>query len=595
MRTWIAIVMLAGLFGVLGCEASDPDDSLFTTTPSEVGTPEGKKLLEGLSDDEVDAALLGAAYWIQEYRGLGMDKLVAELKTDLAAKGVDTTALATVNESILGKSLPSDLKTTTPKSEGLGSRTFALSHDYAKYFGCPILANGQSPATTCASLVKTVVDKVKAELGKNQAVVEAEVKKVYASLSTEAQQFIAAWANAAQVYGAEVAAVYAEHELRAASKCDATQDGMEISYLLGVQQGHAIVLELRAWAMQQVSACVLNVDEVAKQVQNLALAKVDAYMKAHAVCQDADISSMNDVFNKAEVKRKEGIKSGIEQQTSILRSELFNYRLTLPCGDGACFTGPDGLKRKPENECKLLGSLGGWWVKSDAYTVCCRQRIATKMVACVGTTKEGKAIWCKEDTGRSCLWCQSQSVPVGSPIVLDLDDDGLRMAKGRVTFDLLADGHAQGLSWVGPREALLALDLDGNGRVDTGAELFGSSTGCGTDRCFDGVMALAQYDSPARGGNDDGIIDARDRVFSRLRLWTDRNSDGASQADELAPLKARGVLALHLDAAYQTQRRPGSAITASLQVLTTQGFRNAYDLWFDMTLGRDNLRALFPR
>ena len=598
MRRVISVLSTVSLVAVIGCGIHPDGDSMYTTDPSLTTTPEGKQLLVNLAEQEVDSAMVGAAAMITLLRGQSIDHTVAELRKSLSARGIDPSVLKNVDEAILGQDLPSDLDQASSKttSDGYGSKTFALTKDYSKHFDCPVMANGKGANVTCDSLVKDVVNKVKQEIANNNTNVEQQVKKIFGDLSNEAQQFIAAWAQAAKEHGSEVAAVYAEHELRATAKCDKTSDGMQISYILGVQQGHQIVLEMRAWAKKQVEACVVNVDEIIKQVRFKSLAKIEAYMKQNVVCEDADISQLNDVFKKAEVKRKGGIKVGIKQQVEVLRSELLSYRQEVPCGDGSCWGGHEFLTRKPENECKLLGysSLPGWWIKTDTYEVCCRQRRATKKVACVGQTKEGKRIWCKEDNSKDCLYCQTKSVPVGSPIAIDLDGDGLRTAGHQVTFDLLADGAPQKTAWIGKGEALLALDLDGNGRVDGGAELFGNVTDCGSDRCYDGVEALRQWDRADRGGNGDGMIDSRDRIYTRLKLWIDANTDGVTQAGELSSLSARGVRAISLAAVYETKRRTDSSITSRLQVLTDKGVLNAYDVWFAMELKTANLKALLP-
>ncbi len=598
MSRVISILSTVSLVAVLGCGVHPGDESVYTTDPSLTTTPAGEQLLVSLGDQEVASAMVGAASMIHLLRARSVDHTVAELRKSLAARGVDVSALKNIDEAILGKDLPSDLGkgSSGTTSDGFGTKTFALTKDYSKHFKCPVMANGKGANVTCDSLVAGVVKAVKQEIANNNKNVEQQVKKVFGDLSNEAQAFITAWAQAAKEHGSEVAAIYAEHELRAAAKCDRTADGMQISYILGVQQGHSIVLQMRAWAKKQVEACIVNIDEIVKQVRVTSMAKIEAYMKQNVVCEDADISQLNDVYKKAEVKRKEGIKVGIKQQVEVLRSELLSYSQKVPCG-GSCWGDKTFLTRKPENECHLLGysSLPGWWIKTDTYEVCCRQRRATKKVACVGKTKEGKRIWCKEDNSKDCLFCQTDPVPVGSPIAIDLDGDGLRTTERKVTFDLLADGTPQKVAWIGKGEALLVLDHDGDGRVNGGAELFGNATDCGGDKCYDGVVALKQWDASDRGGNADGMIDSRDGVYARLKLWVDKNSDGVSQACELSSLPARGVRAISLKAVYETERLGDSSITSRLSVLTDRGVRNAHDVWFAMELRPANLKALLPR
>jgi hypothetical protein len=136
----------------------------------------------------------------------------------------------------------------------------------------------------------------------------------------------------------------------------------------------------------------------------------------------------------------------------------------------------------------------------------------------------------------------------GSPLVLDLQGDGIRLTSAveGVRFDLLGASAYQ-TAWVaGADDALLALDRDGNGRIDGGVELFGEAT------ALDGFQALAALDDPAQGGNGNGLVEGDDLMFGQLRLWLDANRDGVSQPGELRPLDAEGITAL-----LTTSRRSG--------------------------------------
>jgi hypothetical protein len=116
---------------------------------------------------------------------------------------------------------------------------------------------------------------------------------------------------------------------------------------------------------------------------------------------------------------------------------------------------------------------------------------------------------------------------------------------------LLADGRQLQVSWTAPgvNNAWLMLDRNGNGRVDNGAELFGNVTpqpAPPAGLVKNGFNALAVYDQPANGGNGDGWIDENDAVYSKLRVWLDKNHDGISDPSEIFTFKQVGIKAISL-------------------------------------------------
>lgn len=122
------------------------------------------------------------------------------------------------------------------------------------------------------------------------------------------------------------------------------------------------------------------------------------------------------------------------------------------------------------------------------------------------------------------------------PLVLDLAGNGFSTSglQRTVTFDLDADGRREQISVPTGDDALLALDRNGNGRIDDGRELFGDQHGA-----RNGFAELSKFDD-----NQDGRIDAQDAVFERLSLLR-FDAAGRQHSQSLAQA---GVSAIRLDA-----------------------------------------------
>jgi hypothetical protein len=143
-----------------------------------------------------------------------------------------------------------------------------------------------------------------------------------------------------------------------------------------------------------------------------------------------------------------------------------------------------------------------------------------------------------------------------SPLVLDFSGAETLVTQSIFAspvkgFDFAADGtHAQA-GWLASNTAgFLALDLNSNGLIDNGRELFGDSTLLQSTNktAANGYLALEQY---APRANE---INRVTPIFSKLLVWFDRNGDAISQAEEIVSLATTGVTSLQLNYNESIQR-----------------------------------------
>lgn len=120
------------------------------------------------------------------------------------------------------------------------------------------------------------------------------------------------------------------------------------------------------------------------------------------------------------------------------------------------------------------------------------------------------------------------------PIALNLAGGPVALGSDRTAFDINSDGKAEQVAMPAAGTYFLALDANGNGKVDNGGELFGPSSG-------NGFSELKALDTDQNGGIDEG-----DAAYATLKVWS-------GPSGGLMSLSESGVGALYVGQTASTQ------------------------------------------
>ena len=169
-----------------------------------------------------------------------------------------------------------------------------------------------------------------------------------------------------------------------------------------------------------------------------------------------------------------------------------------------------------------------------------------------------------------------------SPLVIDLDGDGIvetNKENSSVYFDHDNNGLAESTGWVNSDDGLLVRDLNGNGQIDNGTELFGNNTVLSNgEKAANGFEALKDLDS-----NNDGVFNSSDTAWNEVKVWKDSNSNGIVDDGELLTLEQANIAGVNLsydsvnfsDNNNNGHKQQGTFIKSD----GTSGV--VHDVWFD--------------
>ena len=153
-------------------------------------------------------------------------------------------------------------------------------------------------------------------------------------------------------------------------------------------------------------------------------------------------------------------------------------------------------------------------------------------------TADGREISFNIDVSMSRRFVQETRMDLGitfvktcDPLVINLNDNIASVSDTKIRFDIDGDGELDTVNRLSAGSGYLALDKNGDGKINDGNELFGSKSG-------DGFADLAKYDL-----DRNGWIDEADEIWDKLKIWvTDENGH-----EQLYSLSEAGIGALCLN------------------------------------------------
>jgi hypothetical protein len=214
------------------------------------------------------------------------------------------------------------------------------------------------------------------------------------------------------------------------------------------------------------------------------------------------------------------------------------------------------------------------------------QALTTAQISGLDTTTLGNLSMTQADaltsTQIQAMSIAQIEVLTTSPLVLDLNGDGVHTVgkSAGVAFDLDGSGHVHNVGWVSASDGFLALDRNHDGKINSGAELFGTAF-----RKEDGNTARDGFDAlQSLDSNSDGVIDSQDGAYNELSVWVDGNQNGATDPGELQSLDSLGIVRLDVDAHSTSIVENGNWIGLESNFTTADGTAHALaDVWLAMS------------
>lgn len=185
-------------------------------------------------------------------------------------------------------------------------------------------------------------------------------------------------------------------------------------------------------------------------------------------------------------------------------------------------------KPKDEEPPEGEGERVGWGMSYDYQEVHIEAEQTSFQAHGVVHTADGRQIDFTAELEMSRYYESRESLSLRAgdalkdPLVLNFNGSAAQLTEERMAFDIDGDGNKDQIALLAPNSAYLALDRNGDGRINDGTELFGPRTG-------NGFNELEKLD-------DDGNrwIDENDAAWEKLQLWQPSAGEGLGSLRSLA-------------------------------------------------------------
>lgn len=264
-------------------------------------------------------------------------------------------------------------------------------------------------------------------------------------------------------------------------------------------------------------------------------------------------SSMTNLMDRFEQMRVRSTVTDKQEQDSISRIKLqcINYLIQILFGNGKKIKTEELSSSESIPVMTLMGTYGEMHYYGEA------EETAFSTEGTV-VTADGRELSFNLSLSMSRSFEQQYMASheimqeMCDPLVINLDTDIASVSDQKFLFDLDADGELDEISNLDAGSGYLALDLNGDGKINDGSELFGTKSG-------DGFRDLAKYDS-----DKNGWIDEADDIWSKLLIYS-QGDDGKQQ---MYGLSEKGVGAIYLgnvDTDYSLNSAATNRVNAAIR------------------------------